>query len=111
MLSGSKTINDEPKPLYELISSHGGRRGFIKNSIDMGNMDYSTIMKLSGHKTFSEFKKYISVTQKDVMKSRGLYSQDPSKKDLGKKMMSMFNKLDDDTQQLIYGFVESQFKK
>ena len=111
MLCGSKTINDKPKPLYELISSHGGRRGFIKNSIDMGNMDYSTIMKLSGHKTFSEFKKYISVTQKDVMKSRGLYSQDPSKKDLGKKMMSMFNKLDDDTQQLIYGFVESQFKK
>ena len=40
----------------------------------MGNMDYSTIMKLSGHKTFSEFSKYISVTQTDVLKSRGLYS-------------------------------------
>ena len=26
--------------------------------IDLGNMDYKTIMKLSGHKTMSEFEKY-----------------------------------------------------
>ncbi len=36
----------------------------------MGDMDYQTIMKLSGHKTFSEFSKYISVTTTDTLKVR-----------------------------------------
>ncbi len=69
---GSDVINTKEKPLWELISSHGGRRGFVKNSIDLGKMDYRTIMKLSGHKTFSEFSKYISVTSEDVLKIQDL---------------------------------------
>jgi hypothetical protein len=67
---GSEVINTKEKPLWELILSHGGRRGFVKNSIDLGKMDYRTIMSLSGHKTFSEFSKYISVTSEDVLKTQ-----------------------------------------
>jgi integrase len=111
MRVGSKVVNSEPKPLWELISSHSGRRGFIKNSIDLGNMDYSTIMKLSGHKTFSEFSKYISVTQTDVLKSRGLYSLETPEDGMGKKLLMLFNKLTDDEKRSVFGIVQSMNKK
>ena len=111
MLRGSKVVNDKPQYLHQLISSHSGRRGFIKNSIDMGNMDYSTIMKLSGHKTFSEFSKYISVTQTDVLKSRGLYSLEPNKNDMDSKLSNMFKKLSEEDRRMIYGLTQSLSKK
>lgn len=111
MRVGSKVVNEHPKPLWELISSHSGRRGFIKNSIDLGNMDYSTIMKLSGHKTFSEFSKYISVTQTDVLKSRGLYSLDTPKEGMSKKLITLFNKLSDEDKKLVFGMIQSMSKK
>ena len=111
MLRGSKVINDIPKPLHHMISSHSGRRGFIKNSIDMGNMDYSTIMKLSGHKTFSEFSKYISVTQKDVLKSRSLYSQTTKSENMDSKLSKMFEKLSEEDKKIVFGMVESLSNK
>lgn len=107
MLRGSKVINDTPQPLHHMISSHSGRRGFIKNSIDMGNMDYSTIMKLSGHKTFSEFSKYISVTQTDVLKSRGLYSQTMDTDNMDSKLSKMYKKLSEEDRKLVYSMVQS----
>ena len=111
MMRGSKIINETPQPLYELISSHSGRRGFIKNSIDMGNMDYSTIMKLSGHKTFSEFSKYISVNLKDVLKSRGLYSQDVKSDTMSEKLPKLFEKLSEGDKKNIFTLVESLSNK
>ena len=111
MLKGSEVINDIPQPLHHMISSHSGRRGFIKNSIDMGNMDYSTIMKLSDHKTFSEFSKYISVTQKDVLKSRGLYSLDPTSENIDSKLLKMFKKLSDEHKKIVFGMTESLSNK
>ena len=111
MLKGSEVINDIPQRLHHMISSHSGRRGFIKNSIDMGNMDYSTIMKLSGHKTFSEFSKYISVTQKDVLKSRGLYSLDPTSENIDSKLLKMFKKLSDEHKKIVFGMTESLSNK
>lgn len=111
MLSGSKVVNDTPQPLHHMISSHSGRRGFIKNSIDLGNMDYSTIMKLSGHKTFSEFSKYISVTQKDVLKSRSLYSLDPTSDNEDDKLLKMFRKLSDEDKKIVFGVTESLSNK
>mgnify|MGYP006096240397 CR=1 FL=1 len=110
MLRGTSTINDKPRKLHEMISSHSGRRGFIKNSIDMGNMDYRTIMELSGHSTFSEFSKYISVTDKDVLKSRGLYSQNPTVNNMDSKLLKMFKKLNDEQKKMIYGITESLSK-
>lgn len=70
---GSKLINEDEQPLHKLISSHCGRRTFIKNMIDKG-LDYRTIMTMSGHRTIREFMKYVSVSPKDLEKGRGLYS-------------------------------------
>jgi integrase len=61
---------------YELLSSHSGRRSFIKNLIDMGTMDNWSIMKLSGHKTLSSFQKYVSVNKEDIKKGKDLYSKE-----------------------------------
>lgn len=61
---------------YELLSSHSGRRSFIKNLIDMGTMDNWSIMKLSGHKTLSSFQKYVSVNKDDIKKGQDLYSKE-----------------------------------
>ena len=61
---------------YELLSSHSGRRSFIKNLIDLGTMDNWSIMKLSGHKTIGSFQKYVSVTSNDIVKGKDLYSKD-----------------------------------
>jgi integrase len=61
---------------YELLSSHSGRRSFIKNLIDMGTMDNWSIMKLSGHKTLSSFQKYVSVNKDDIKKGKDLYSKE-----------------------------------
>jgi integrase len=70
---GSELINEDEQPLHKLISSHCGRRTFIKNMIDKG-LDYRTIMTMSGHRTIREFMKYVSVSPKDLEKGRGLYS-------------------------------------
>jgi len=109
---GSETINKEEKPLWKLISSHGGRRGFVKNSIDLGKMDYRTIMSLSGHKTFSEFSKYISVTSKDVLKIQDLYKVDnKTKSDKGEYLVNGFNKLTDDEQKILLGVLGGLMRK
>jgi hypothetical protein len=101
---GSKVVDTEEKPLWELISSHGGRRGFVKNSIDLGNMDYQTIMKLSGHKTFSEFSKYISVTTTDTLKIRGLYKSDKkTQEDKFEQFKKEFSKLSEENKDVILG--------
>jgi len=45
---------------YELISSHICRRSFATNHY--GKLDTLTIMKITGHKTESQFLKYIKIT-------------------------------------------------
>lgn len=102
---GSSVVDIEEKPLWELISSHSGRRGFVKNSIDMGNMDYQTIMKLSGHKTFSEFSKYISVTTTDTLKVRGLYQVEDKKRGSIDDFEKEFKKLSKEHQEMVYGIM------
>lgn len=109
---GSKVVDTEEKPLWELISSHGGRRGFVKNSIDLGKMDYRTIMKLSGHKTFSEFSKYISVTGEDVQKIRDLYKVDnKTKSKTSNYLVDSYNKLTEGDQRILIGVLEGLLKK
>ena len=104
---GSDLVDVNEKPLWKLISSHSGRRGFVKNSIDMGNMDYQTIMKLSGHKTFSEFSKYISVTTIDTMKVRGLYHFEKEEKgDLYKELRTNFDKLSMEHKKMVLGVIK-----
>lgn len=45
-------------PKYELMSSHAGRRSFCTNFYNEG-VSMAAIMSISGHKTESEFRKYI----------------------------------------------------
>jgi integrase len=59
---------------WELLSSHCGRRSFVKNLIDLGTMDNWSIMKLSGHKSINSFQKYVSVNLSDLSKGSELYS-------------------------------------
>ena len=95
-LIGSTVVEKEYKFLWELISSHSGRKTFVKNLIDLGTMDYKTIMKLTGHKTFREFEKYVSVTDNDMYKGKQLYSKiiknDNDEDDV---FINLFNQLDD----------------
>ncbi|OBQ56511.1 site-specific integrase [Tamlana sp. s12] len=48
---------------YELISSHVCRRSFATNHY--GKLDTLTIMKITGHKTESQFLKYIKITPRE----------------------------------------------
>ena len=102
---GSEVINTEEVKLWEVISSHSGRRGFVKNLIDLGTMDYQTIMKLSSHRTFSQFSKYVSVINEDLLKSRKLYSlvDDSKGKSVDDKMMKEFKKLSEEQKKMILG--------
>jgi integrase len=61
---------------WELLSSHSGRRSFVKNLLDLGTMDNFTIMKLSGHKTIESFQKYVSVINEDIIKGKELYENE-----------------------------------
>ena len=73
--------------------------------IDLGTMDYQTIMKLSSHKTFSQFSKYVSVINDDLLKSRELYSQVDKSKNISieENMIKEFKKLDDEKKKMILG--------
>ena len=73
----------------------------------MGNMDYRTIMKLSGHKTFSEFSKYISVTNKDVMKIQGLYKVGSPGEDNPDEFVKLYNKLPEEKKKLVMEMMRS----
>jgi site-specific recombinase XerD len=51
------------KPKYELLSSHTGRRTFVTLSLEKG-MRPEIVMKITGHKDYATFKKYIKLTDK-----------------------------------------------
>lgn len=58
---GGRTVNIT-KPLFEWIMTHTGRRSFCTNAY-LGGLDSLSIMAVSGHKTESNFLKYIKVTR------------------------------------------------
>jgi integrase len=53
------------KPKHELIGTHTARRTFITQSLLRG-MKAEIVMKITGHKNFRSFKKYINITSRDV---------------------------------------------
>jgi integrase len=81
-MKGSKIVDGEDRFLWELISSHAGRRSFAKNLVEIGTMDYKTAMKLTGHKTYSQFEKYLSVDKADKLKAGQLYRQKDKELDI-----------------------------
>jgi len=98
---GTEELNNDPVPIYSVISSHSGRRSFVKNLIDLGTMDYSTIMSITGHRSQSEFQRYISVTDKDTKKSRDLYSLDRKSENIEEELLKRFRTLSDTQKEML----------
>jgi integrase len=53
------TREEDPVPKWTLLGSHVGRRSFCTNAYEAG-IPVRTIMKISGHKTETMFRKYIN---------------------------------------------------
>jgi hypothetical protein len=74
--------------------------------IDVGTMDYKTIMSMSGHKTMSEFEKYVSVTKNDLKKGMKLYHMDDPNTDIEvDELVKEFVNLDEDNRKLILNMI------
>ena len=79
--------------------------------IDLGNMDIKTIMTLSGHKTYSEFEKYVSVSPHDIQKGRKLYYiDDPKTDDEVEDMVKIYLELDEESRKSILTIIKSLAK-
>ena len=59
---------DKPKPLWEEVTTHIGRRSFIRYHIEKGTPVH-TIKSMTGHSSTRVFEKYFSVIKSDRMKS------------------------------------------
>ena len=67
-------------PLYSIVSSHIGRRTFIREHIELGT-PIRSIMKMTGHTTQKVFDGYYNVLDKDIMKvNDGLFNQELDRK-------------------------------
>ena len=60
-----KKDSTEYIPLYEVISSHIGRKTFIKGHVDRGTPT-RTIMKMTGHKSRKVFDGYYEILDEDI---------------------------------------------
>ena len=59
---------DKPKPLWEEVTTHIGRRSFIRYHIEKGTPVH-TIKSMTGHNSTRVFEKYFSVIKSDRRKS------------------------------------------
>ena len=50
---------------YNLISSHTGRRTFCTLAL-ASNIDREAIMKVTGHKSYEDFRKYVKIDDEDI---------------------------------------------
>jgi hypothetical protein len=74
----------------------------------MGTMDYKSIMKLSGHSTFSEFEKYIPVTNNDIAKGMKLYQMDDLSNDNEiEDLVKKYSQLDEEKKKFIRDLVRN----
>ena len=75
-----KEENTSFTPLYSIVSSHIGRRTFIREHIELGT-PIRSIMKMTGHTTQKVFDGYYNVLDKDIMKvNDGLFNQELDQK-------------------------------
>ena len=111
-MRGSQMINDEPQELWEIISSHSGRHSFITNTIQLGTMDYKTIMSLSGHTTTSSFLGYVSVLENQREKVSKLYNLDTTDEMEGEnRLVQLYKKLNDTDKLFLMSWLENQSNK
>lgn len=111
-MRGSIMIDEKPQELHQLISSHSGRHSFITNTIELGTMDYKTIMSLSGHTTTSSFLGYVSVLEGQREKVSKLYQLETSdEKDEEKRLVELYKKINDTDKKFLMGWLEGQSNK
>ena len=69
---GSKGIelSNEKKELWELVSTHIGRRTYIKTKVLESRYTVKEIMKMTGHKNQNVFNAYYAIEDKDLLKRR-----------------------------------------
>jgi integrase len=67
---GSKGVelSNEKKELWELVSTHIGRRTYIKTMVLKREYSIKEIMKMTGHKNQNVFNAYYSIEDKDLLK-------------------------------------------
>ena len=72
--SGKNIIGDtdKSKRLYEVISSHVGRRTFIKEGI-INKIEPYVIMSMVGHRSLRVFERYFSMNDEDRKVSSSLF--------------------------------------
>lgn len=59
------TVTQYTDRLCDIITPHDGRRTFITCCLRKG-MSYEIIMKITGHKTYNEFRKYVKFSEKEI---------------------------------------------
>jgi integrase len=59
------TISKYTESLSDVITSHDGRRTFITCCLRRG-MGHEMIMKITGHKTYTEFRKYVKFSENEI---------------------------------------------
>lgn len=65
--SKGKEISSESKYLWEMVSSHIGRKTFIKTMVMDKNFSTEEIMKMTGHKSDRVFHNYYSIEEEDLL--------------------------------------------
>lgn len=71
-LKGSERI-DQIYPKYELLGTHAGRRTFICNALALG-IAPQTVMKFTGHASYSSMKPYIDVADEEKKNAMDLFN-------------------------------------
>lgn len=64
---------DEIYPKYELLGTHAGRRTFICNALALG-IAPQTVMKFTGHASYSSMKPYIDVADEEKKSAMDLFN-------------------------------------
>ena len=72
--------SDDTIPLWRMVSSHIGRRTFIREHIEMGTTP-RLIMKMTGHRSQKVFDGYYEILEKDIEGlNRNIYKKTSSEK-------------------------------
>lgn len=106
-MMGAKSVDNEKVPLYQVVSSHVGRRTFIMNLIEKGH-DYKTIMSMTGHSDIKSLMKYVSVDDGRIEVGRNLYSNSEGR---DSDVLKLFNQLSESNKEFIVDTIKRLVSK
>ena len=98
---GTKSVDTEKKPLYEVVSSHTGRRTFIMGLINKG-LGYKEIMTFTGHTDVKSLMKYISFSEGSIEKGRNIFSGSENNQ---QELVRLYSQLGEKKQKMVLDFV------